>query len=75
MNAPGRKPVVVGEARADPVEVFRLRCASRAKLWHTGQIDLHSAVDELQHSALRRCATTYRAPRKRSRPPTTNTTA
>jgi len=51
MNAPVRKPVVVGEARADPVEVFRLRCASRAKLWHTGQIDLHSAVDELQHSA------------------------
>jgi len=51
MNAPGRKPVVVGEARADPVEVFRLRCASRAKLWHTGQIDLHNAVDELQHSA------------------------
>jgi hypothetical protein len=51
MNAPVRKPVVVGVARADPVEVFRLRCASRAKLWHTGQIDLHSAVDELQHSA------------------------
>jgi hypothetical protein len=51
MNAPGRKPVVVEEARADPVEVFRLRCASRAKLWHTGQIDLHSAVDELQHPA------------------------
>jgi hypothetical protein len=51
MNAPVRKPVVGGEARADPVEVFRLRCASRAKLWHTGQIDLHSAVDELQHSA------------------------
>ena len=50
MNAPVRKPVVVGEAR-DPVEVFRLRCASRAKLWHTGQIDLHSGVDELQHSA------------------------
>src|SRR5262249_11956918 len=48
MNSPGRKPVVVGEARADPVEVFRLRCASRAKLWHTGQIDLHSAVNELQ---------------------------
>src|SRR5262249_52494139 len=51
MNAPVRKPVVGGEARADPVEVFRLRCASRAKLWHTGQIDLHTAVDELQHSA------------------------
>src|SRR5262249_17254406 len=39
------------EVRADAVEVFRVRCASRAKLWHTGQIDLHSAVDELQHSA------------------------
>src|SRR5262249_23748811 len=51
MNALVRKPVVVGEACADPVEVFRLRCASRAKLWHTGQIDLHNAVDELQHSA------------------------
>jgi hypothetical protein len=51
MNAPVRKPVVGGEARADPVEVFRLRCASRAKLWHTGQIDLHTTVDELQHSA------------------------
>ena len=36
MNAPVRKPVVVGEGCADPVEVFRLRCASRAKLWHTG---------------------------------------
>src|SRR6516164_3052884 len=52
MNAPVRKPLVAEEeVRADPVEVFRLRCHSRAKLWHTGQIDLHSAVDELQHSA------------------------
>jgi hypothetical protein len=39
------------EVRADPVEVFRLRCHSRAKLWHDGEIDLHSAVDELQHAA------------------------
>ena len=37
------------EVRADPVEVFRLRC--HAKLWHDGEIDLHSAVDELQHAA------------------------
>jgi hypothetical protein len=50
---PVGEPVVLAEEipRADPVEVFRLRCASRAKLWHTGQIDLHSAVDELQYSA------------------------
>ena len=52
MNAPVRKPLVAEEeVRADPVEVFRLRCHSRAKLWHDGEIDLHSAVDELQHSA------------------------
>src|SRR6516165_12543552 len=51
MNAPARQPFVAEEVRANPVEVFRLRCYSRAKLWHTGQIDLHSAVDELQHSA------------------------
>jgi hypothetical protein len=52
MNAPGRKPLVAEEeVRADPVEVFRLRCQSRAKLWHDAEIDLHSAVDELQHAA------------------------
>jgi len=56
MNAPTRKPLVgkpflAEEIRADPVEVFRLRCGSRAKLWHNGEIDLHSAVDELQHAA------------------------
>jgi hypothetical protein len=52
MNAPVRKPLVVErEIRADPVEVFRLRCRSRAKLWHTGEIDLHTAVDELQQAA------------------------
>jgi hypothetical protein len=48
MNAPIRKPLVVS---VDPVEVFRLRCHSRAKLWHNGEIDLHTAVDELQHAA------------------------
>jgi hypothetical protein len=52
MNAPARKPLVAEqEIRADPVEVFRLRCGSRAKLWHDGEIDLHTAVDELQHAA------------------------
>jgi hypothetical protein len=56
MNAPTRKPLVgepflAEEIRADPVEVFSLRCSSRAKLWHDGEIDLHSAVDELQHAA------------------------
>jgi hypothetical protein len=50
MNAPIRKPLVAEEeVRADAV--VRLRCHSRAKLWHDGEIDLHSAVDELQHPA------------------------
>jgi len=96
MNAPVRQPFVAEEVRANPVEVFRLRCYSRAKLWHTGQIDLLSAVDELQHSAeasglidaigqdavqglmveaFAPLRDTYRAPRKRNHPPTTNTTA
>jgi len=53
LNIPVRKslPVAQEEVRADPVEVFRLRCRSRAKLWHNGEIDLHTAVDELQHAA------------------------
>jgi len=51
MNAPVRKPVVVGEARADPVEVFRLRCASRPTLWQAGEFDLQTAVDALQEAA------------------------
>src|SRR5262249_36713564 len=44
-------PLAEEELRADPVEVLRLRCHSRAKLWHDDEIDLHSAVDELQHAA------------------------
>src|SRR5262245_55641439 len=53
MTARVRKPLVAGEEipRADPIEVFRLRCPSPAKLWHAGDIDLHSAVDELQAAA------------------------
>jgi hypothetical protein len=37
--------------RADPIVVFNLRCESRAKLWRAGEIDLHTAVDELQQAA------------------------
>src|SRR5262249_9817163 len=39
------------DIRADPVEVFRLRCNARARLYATGEIDLHTAVDELQDAA------------------------
>jgi len=49
--APLHAPVAEEEVRADPVEVLRLRCHSRAKLWRDGEIDLHNAVDELQHAA------------------------
>jgi hypothetical protein len=38
--------------RADPVEVFTLRCRARARLFAAGEIDLHTAVDELQDSAV-----------------------
>src|SRR5262245_49431380 len=51
MNAPVRKSVVGGEARADPVEVCRLRCHSRATLWQAGEFDLQTAVDALQEAA------------------------
>jgi|SRR6516164_7900458 hypothetical protein len=39
------------DIRADPVEVFGLRCNARARLYATGEIDLQTAVDELQESA------------------------
>src|SRR5215510_5142987 len=39
------------DIRADPVEVFRLRCNARARLYATGEIDLQTAVDELQDAA------------------------
>lgn len=37
---------------ADPVVVFRLRCECRARLWFTGEVDLHCAIDEMQSSAV-----------------------
>jgi hypothetical protein len=52
MNAPVHKPLVAEEeVRADPVEVFRLRCHSRATLWQAGEFDLQTAVDALQEAA------------------------
>jgi len=48
MNAPFRKPAAV-----DPVAAFRERADARAYLWHTGQLTLCEAVDELQETAVR----------------------
>lgn len=48
MTAAARLPPV---ARANPVEVFALRCRARARLWSTGEIDLQVAVDELEEAA------------------------
>lgn len=47
-GAAAHKPI----ARPAAVEVFRLRCISRARLWASGEIDLDVAVDELQESAV-----------------------
>ena len=38
---------------AVPIQVFTERCDARALLWAACQIDLHTAVDVLQHSAER----------------------
>jgi hypothetical protein len=35
------------------LEVFAERCKARALLWQAGEIDLHTAVDELQAAAVR----------------------
>src|SRR5262245_10185682 len=40
-------------ARPSALAVFVARAEARALLWQAGQIDLHSAVDELQHAAVR----------------------
>jgi hypothetical protein len=49
MNAPIRHQHV----RLDPLVVFRARAEARALLWHCGALDLHEAVDVLQHDAER----------------------
>jgi hypothetical protein len=38
--------------RADPQAVFKLRCRSRSRLFAAGEIDLHTAEDELQFAAV-----------------------
>jgi hypothetical protein len=40
-------------ARATPLEIFRERCEARAVLCANGYLDLQTAVDELQESAVR----------------------
>jgi hypothetical protein len=47
MSAVAQKKLV------DPIEVFRARCEARAYLWFVGDLDLHDAVDVLQHGAER----------------------
>jgi hypothetical protein len=37
----------------DPIHAFNARCEARALLWSIGEIDLHSAVDQLQLDAER----------------------
>jgi hypothetical protein len=39
--------------RPSPLAVFVARAEARAELWAAGEIDLHDAVDELQHAAVR----------------------
>jgi hypothetical protein len=38
---------------ADPIEVFTARCEARAHLVAAGELELHEAVDGLQHAAER----------------------
>ena len=51
MNVAPKIAIPEADIRADPVEVFGLRCNARARLYATGEIDLQTAVDELQQSA------------------------
>jgi hypothetical protein len=37
----------------DPVVAFTARCEARALLWKVGALELHEAVDVLQHDAER----------------------
>jgi hypothetical protein len=39
--------------RPDPAAVFAVRCEARATLWAAREIELHEAVDKLQHDAER----------------------
>jgi hypothetical protein len=42
------------------LEIFRLRCEARCLLIHNGLLDFHTAIDELQESAVsQRLVATY----------------
>jgi hypothetical protein len=47
MTAPLRRDRIA----IDPIAVFTARAEARATLWADGVLDLHAAVDELQHAA------------------------
>src|SRR5262245_24937136 len=49
MTAPVRKQ----DVRIDPIAVLTARAEARAILWASGQMDLHTAVDELWRDAER----------------------
>jgi hypothetical protein len=48
--AAARKPAARSPS---PLEAFIARAEARALLWHTGALDLHTAVDELWDAAMR----------------------
>jgi hypothetical protein len=49
MTAPLRQQGI----RIDPLAVFVARAEARAMLWAAGELDLHTAVDELWAAAVR----------------------
>jgi hypothetical protein len=55
VNAPAgiRAPHSPPAARVNPLKVFIARAEARAQLWFNGEIDLHTAVDELWAAAVR----------------------
>jgi hypothetical protein len=55
MNAPARvrAPHSPPATRVDPVKVLIARAEARAQLWFDGELDLHTAVDELWAAAVR----------------------
>jgi hypothetical protein len=43
--------IEVDSVIVSPLKCFRLRCWAQAYLYAAGELDLHSAVDQLQHDA------------------------
>ncbi len=44
--------VAIADRRVDLLDAFRERAEARALLWSLGELDLHEAVDVLQHDAV-----------------------